>query len=109
MTQGDPPGDPLEWLKQPTAGFGTPPPPPFDLPRIERQIAELKAVEGWLDAQLGLLRLAIQSLETQRAAMQVMTATGKGGQPEVPPHPLDMWSRLLQQMQEAAAPKENKK
>jgi hypothetical protein len=108
MTQSDPPGDPLEWLKQLTAGFGTPV-SAFDLPRIERQIAEFKAVEGWLDAQLSLLRMAIQSLENQRAAMQVMATAGKDGQPEMPPHPLDMWSRLLQQMQEAATPKEDKK
>lgn len=108
MTQSNPPGDPLEWLKQLTAGFGAPA-SAFDLPRIERQIADLKAVEGWLDAQLGLLRMAIQSLETQRAAIQTMTTAGKGGQPEMPPHPLDMWSRLLQQMQDAAVPKEDKK
>lgn len=110
MTQSDPPGDPLEWLKQLTAGFGAPAPAfAFDLPHIERQIAEFKAVEGWLDAQLSLLRVAIQSLEAQRAAMQVMTTAGKGGQPEMPPHPLDMWSLLLQQMQHAAAPKEDEK
>ncbi len=110
MTQSSLPDDPLEWLKQLTAGFGAPALSAFDPARFDRQIADLKAVEGWLDAQLGLLRLAIQTLETQRATLQVMGASAApvpGQQTaEMPPHSLDMWAQLLQQMQDAAAGRE---
>src|SRR4029078_10057091 len=53
--------------------------PTLDPAEIEKRIAELKAVEGWLSMNLNMLRMAIQGLEMQKAALEAMRATAQAG------------------------------
>ena len=57
--------------------FGLPVPgvlkPTIDLEEIEKKLTELKAVETWLQTNLGLLQMTIKTLELQRSALQSMT------------------------------------
>ena len=41
-------------------------------PWIEKRIAELRSVEAWLNMNLNMLKLSINGLELQRAALQAM-------------------------------------
>ena len=76
------PPDPLEFLKSlwgpmglPMAGLN---PPAAASSELDRRIAELKSVENWLNMNLGVLRMTIQSLEMQKAALAAMQgAAGK--------------------------------
>lgn len=43
--------------------------PPLDVKEIEKKIMELKSVEHWLQANLGMLQLSIQTLEYQKALL----------------------------------------
>lgn len=43
--------------------------PTLDTDEIERRITDLKAVEGWLKMNLGVLQMTIQGLEVQRATL----------------------------------------
>lgn len=43
--------------------------PPLDVKDIEKKIVELKSVEHWLKANLGMLQLSIQTLEYQKALL----------------------------------------
>lgn len=63
-------------------GFGLPGmvTPSLDVEELERRITDLKAVEGWLKMNLGMLQMTIQGLEVQRAtlaAMQAMSQTAR--------------------------------
>ncbi len=63
-------------------GFGLPGmvTPSLDVEELERRITDLKAVEGWLKMNLGMLQMNIQGLEVQRAtltAMQAMSQTAR--------------------------------
>jgi len=63
-------------------GFGLPgmTTPTLDVDELERRITDLKAVEGWLKMNLGMLQMTIQGLEVQRAtlaAMQAMSQTAR--------------------------------
>lgn len=42
---------------------------PLDIKEVEKKIAELKSVEHWLKANLGMLQLSIQTLEYQRTLL----------------------------------------
>jgi hypothetical protein len=42
---------------------------PLDVKEVEKKIAELKSVEHWLKANLGMLQLSIQTLEYQRTLL----------------------------------------
>jgi hypothetical protein len=86
-----PPPDPLEFLKSlwgpmglPMAGLHA---PVAAASELDKRIAELKSVENWLNMNLSVLRMTIQSLEMQKAGFAMMQgAAGKdtpGG--EVPP------------------------
>ena len=48
----------------------------FD-PQVEKRIAELKSVEAWLSMNLNMLKLSINGLEMQRAALQAMKSASE--------------------------------
>ena len=72
------PTDPMEFLKSLWGNTGMPLPglvtPTLDTNELEKRIADLKAVEGWLKTNLGMLQLTIQGLEMQRATLSAMQA-----------------------------------
>lgn len=79
--------DPLEALKTFWNSTGFPLPgliaPPLDTDELSRRIADFKAVEGWLKANLATLQMTIQALEMQQAALTaVRNATRPPRQPE---------------------------
>ena len=51
--------------------------PTFDPKEVEKRIAELKSVEAWLNMNLNMLRMSIQGLELQRAALQAMKSASE--------------------------------
>ncbi|WP_374339284.1 PhaM family polyhydroxyalkanoate granule multifunctional regulatory protein [Methyloversatilis sp.] len=70
--------DPMEFLRSvwgqmpfPVPGFVT---PTLDVGELDKRIADLKAVEGWLRMNLGMLQTSIQGLEVQRATLATMQA-----------------------------------
>ncbi|MEG1969359.1 MAG: hypothetical protein RR101_04465 [Burkholderiaceae bacterium] len=46
--------------------------PTLDVGELEKRIADLKAVEQWLQLNVGMLRTTIQSLEVQRATIATL-------------------------------------
>jgi hypothetical protein len=94
--------DPMEFLRSvwgqmpfPVPGFVT---PTLDVGELDKRIADLKAVEGWLRMNLGMLQTSIQALEVQRATlatMQSMAATAAGAtasSSESPANPMQAFS-----------------
>lgn len=77
------PQDPFEMFRRLWGPLGIPLPgmtmPTLDPAEIDKRIAELKAVEGWLSMNLNMLRMAIQGLEMQKAALEAMRATAQAG------------------------------
>jgi hypothetical protein len=71
-----PPPDPFEAFRRLWGPLGVPIPgmavPTFDPQEVEKRIAELKSVEAWLQMNLNMLKMSIQGLELQRAALQAM-------------------------------------
>jgi len=78
MSDPQAPQDPFEMFRRLWGPLGVPVPgltmPTLDPKEIEKRIAELKSVETWLAMNLNMLRMAIQGLEMQRAALQAMQA-----------------------------------
>ena len=76
MADQPPPQDPFEMFRRLWGPLGVPLPgmavPTFDPQEVEKRIAELKSVEAWLNMNLNMLRLSINGLEMQRAALQAM-------------------------------------
>ena len=76
MADPNSPQDPFEMFRRLWGPLGIPWPgmtmPTLDPGEIEKRIAELKAVEGWLSMNLNMLRMAIQGLEMQKAALSAM-------------------------------------
>ena len=79
-----PPPDPFEAIKALWGSMGFAMPgmvaPTFDTGELDKRIADLKAVEGWLQMNLGMLQTTIQSLEMQRSTLAAMQAA-------MPAHP----------------------
>lgn len=73
-----PPTDPMEFLKSLWGNTGMPLPglvtPTLDTNELDKRIADLKAVEGWLKTNLGMLQMTIQGLEMQRATLSALQA-----------------------------------
>lgn len=74
--------DPMEFLRSvwgqmpfPVPGFVT---PTLDVGELDKRIADLKAVEGWLRMNMGMLQTSIQGLEVQRATLATMQAMAAG-------------------------------
>ena len=76
MAEQTPPQDPFEMFRRLWGPLGIPLPgmavPTFDPQEVEKRIAELKSVEAWLTMNLNMLKLSINGLEMQRAALQAM-------------------------------------
>ncbi|MFA7269742.1 MAG: PhaM family polyhydroxyalkanoate granule multifunctional regulatory protein [Sterolibacterium sp.] len=72
----DAPQDPLEFLKSMWGGMGFPLPgmvaPTLDMGELDKRIADLKAVEGWLKMNLNMLQTTIQGLEVQRHTLSAL-------------------------------------
>lgn len=60
-------------------GFGLPGivVPTFDSDELEKRIADLKAVEGWLSMNLSMLQMTIRSLEMQKSTINAVRSMGE--------------------------------
>lgn len=104
------PSDPMEFLKTLWGNTGMPLPglvtPTLDTNELEKRIADLKAVEGWLKTNLGMLQMTIQGLEMQRATIAAMQAISQsGGSPDGTANPFAnpaLWPWNLMQSATAA-------
>jgi len=76
MADETPPQDPFEMFRRLWGPLGVPIPgmamPTLDPQEVEKRIVELKSVEGWLNMNLNMVKLSIQGLEVQKAALQAM-------------------------------------
>ena len=84
--------DPLEFLKSMWGGMGFTLPgmvtPTLDVDELDKRIADLKAVEGWLKMNLNMLQMSIQGLELQRATLAAFqTMSQAQGGAEAPSNP----------------------
>lgn len=88
MADETPPENPFEMFRRLWGPLGVPIPgmavPTFDPQEVEKRIAELRSVEAWLNMNLNMLRLSIQGLELQRAALQAMKAAAEPPQQDKP-------------------------
>lgn len=70
--------EPLDFLKSMWGNMGFPLPgmvaPTVDTDELDRRIADLKAVEGWLRSNLSMLQMTIQGLEMQKNTLATMQA-----------------------------------
>ena len=88
MADEKPPQDPFEMFRRLWGPLGVPLPgmamPTFDPDEVEKRIADLRSVEGWLNMNLNMVKFAIQGLELQRTALQAMRNAGApdGGAPK---------------------------
>lgn len=107
MSQDFPPQDPLAFIQSLWANAGLPFPaaaPGGDVQALDKKIAELKAVEGWLQSNLALLQGSISMLEMQKAGTQALQ---QGGMPSAQAA-TELWLKSLQQYQEALRPADKK-
>ena len=70
------PGDPFAMFRQ-FWQQATPPGaqaflPPMSIEEIDRKLAELRVVEGWLAMNMGVVSMQIKTFEMQRAALEAM-------------------------------------
>ena len=101
--------EPLDFLKSMWGNMGFPLPgmvaPTVDTNELERRIADLKAVEGWLRTNLSMLQMTIQGLEMQKntlATMQAISQSAAGADANPFANPA-MWPWNFMQQQTAAA------
>lgn len=96
MSSPQNPQDPLEFMKAMWSGMGFTLPgimtPTLDVGELDKRIADLKAVEGWLRMNLNLLSASINALEVQRATIAAVKSFGQaageaGGTNEGVPNP----------------------
>ena len=70
--------DPFEAFRRMWGPLGVPIPgmamPTLDPAEIEKRVADLRSVEAWLTINLNMVKLSIQGLEVQRAALLAMKA-----------------------------------
>jgi hypothetical protein len=71
-----PPQDPFELFRRLWGPLGVPIPglamPTLDPREIDKRIADLRSIEGWLTMNLNMVKFSIQGLELQRAALNAM-------------------------------------
>jgi hypothetical protein len=76
MADEQPPQDPFEMFRRLWGPLGVPIPgmamPTLDPQEVEKRIADLRSVEGWLTMNLNMVKLSIQGLEMQKATLQAM-------------------------------------
>lgn len=72
---------PMDFLKSLWGPLGVPMPgmmtPTLDADELGKRIADLKAVENWMNINLTMLRASIQALEAQKAAIDTFKAAGQ--------------------------------
>ncbi|MEK9721225.1 MAG: PhaM family polyhydroxyalkanoate granule multifunctional regulatory protein, partial [Quisquiliibacterium sp.] len=75
--------DAMDFLRQAWGNFNLPSnlAPTMDPAEIDRRIADLKVVEQWLSANLGMLRGAIQGMEVQRETISALRSLGEAMTP----------------------------
>lgn len=70
--------DPLEFVRSMWNNMGFSLPgmvtPTLDIDELDKRIADLKAVEGWLKMNLNMMQMTTQGLEMQRAAIAAVKA-----------------------------------
>ena len=113
MTQNQSAKDPLEFVRGMWSNMGFSLPgmvtPTLDVDELDKRIADMKAVEGWLKMNLNMLQMTTQGLEMQRAtiaAVQAMSSISQGKDAPAAANPFAtaMWPWNLGQMgQDAAA------
>ena len=105
------PPDPFEFLKSLWGPMGLPMAgmiaPTISADEIEKRIAKLKSVEGWLNMNLNVLRMTLQGLEMQKSGLAAIKesvdkaakaqGTGTGGN-SVNALAEAWWNVLQQQM-----------
>jgi hypothetical protein len=78
MTDNAQSQEPLDFLRNMWGNMGFPLPgmvtPTLDTNELDRRIADLKAVEGWLRSNLSMLQMTIQGLEMQKNTLATMQA-----------------------------------
>ncbi|MDX9706999.1 MAG: hypothetical protein RBT86_05415 [Azospira sp.] len=78
MSNETPNTDPLDFMKGMWGNMGFSLPgmvtPTFDTDELEKRIADLKAVEGWLRMNLSMLQMTIQGLEMQHSTLSAVKA-----------------------------------
>jgi hypothetical protein len=76
MSDSNPSQDPFEMFRRLWGPLGLPVPgmamPTLDPQEVEKRIAELRSVEGWLTLNLNMVRFSIQGLELQKSALNAM-------------------------------------
>lgn len=74
-------GDPLAMMSKMWGNMGFALPgivvPTFDSDELEKRIADLKAVEGWLSMNLSMLQMTIRGLEMQKTTINAVRAMGE--------------------------------
>ena len=82
MSNSNPSQDPFEMFRRLWGPLGLPVPgmamPTLDPQEVEKRIAELRSVEGWLSLNLNMVRFSIQGLELQKSALNAMHAGAIG-------------------------------
>ena len=70
--------DSVEFVKRAWSSFNLPTSfaPTMDVEELDKRIADLKAVEQWLNVNLSMLKGTIQALEIQRGTLAAMKAFG---------------------------------
>lgn len=80
MADSKPPQDPFEIFRKLWGPLGLPIPgmamPTLDPEEIEKRIADLRSIEGWLTLNLNMLRMSISGLEVQKTALDAMRSAG---------------------------------
>lgn len=73
--------DPLDFVRSMWSNMGFSLPgmvtPTLDVDELEKRIADMKAVEGWLKMNLNMLQMSIQGLEMQHATLSAIKAMGE--------------------------------
>ena len=76
MPEQPPPQDPFEFFRRLWGPLGVPLPgmgmPTLDPKELDKRIADLRSIEGWLNMNLNMVKFSIQGLELQRATLQAM-------------------------------------
>tara|TARA_R110001583_G_scaffold195522_3_gene375169 strand:+ start:6487 stop:6906 length:420 start_codon:yes stop_codon:yes gene_type:complete len=70
--------DPLEFVRGMWSNMGFNLPgmvtPTLDVDELDKRIADMRAVEGWLKMNLNMLQISIQGLDMQRATLAAVKA-----------------------------------
>lgn len=78
MSQDQNAQDPLEFVRGMWGNMGFSLPgmvtPTLDVDELDKRIADMKAVEGWLKMNLNMMQMTTQGLEMQRAALAAVKA-----------------------------------